>query len=68
MKAVVVGAGAWGTAFSCVLAAHGHDATLVCRDPEQAREIEATGRNPRYLPNADLTEVAATTSDDPTLG
>ena len=67
MKAAVFGAGAWGTAFSCVLAAHGHDATLVCRDPEQAREIGETGRNPRYLPNADLADVAATTSDDPTL-
>ena len=67
MKAAVVGAGAWGTAFSCVLAAHGHDATLVCRDPEQAREIEETGRNPRYLPNADLAGVDATTTDDPAL-
>jgi glycerol-3-phosphate dehydrogenase (NAD(P)+) len=67
MKAVVFGAGAWGTAFSCVLAAHGHEATLVCRDPEQTREIETTGRNPGYLPNADLAEVAATTADDPTL-
>jgi glycerol-3-phosphate dehydrogenase (NAD(P)+) len=67
VRAAVVGAGAWGTAFSCVLAARGHDVTLACRDPEQARTIEATGRNPRYLPNADLTAVSATTADDPTL-
>src|SRR5436309_14337886 len=67
MKAAVAGAGAWGTAFSVVLAARGHDVTLACRDPEQARAIEDTGRNPRYLPNVDLSAVSATTLDDPTL-
>jgi glycerol-3-phosphate dehydrogenase (NAD(P)+) len=67
MRAAVVGAGEWGTAFACVLAARGHDVTLAARDPEQAREIEATGRNPRYLPNLDLEGVAATTVDDPSL-
>jgi glycerol-3-phosphate dehydrogenase (NAD(P)+) len=67
MRAVVAGAGAWGTAFSCLLAARGHDVTLACRDPEQARAIEETGHNPRYLPTADLSGVSATTLDDPTL-
>jgi len=67
MRAAVVGAGAWGTAFACVLAARGHDVTLATRDPEQARELEETGRNPRYLPNVDLEGVAATTVDDPSL-
>ncbi|HUK94792.1 MAG TPA: NAD(P)H-dependent glycerol-3-phosphate dehydrogenase [Gaiellaceae bacterium] len=67
MKAAVVGAGAWGTAFSCILAARGHEVTLACRDPEQAQEIEATGRNPRYLPSADLSGVSATTVGDPDL-
>ena len=67
MKAAVVGAGAWGTAFACLLAARGHDVTLACRDEEQARAIEETGRNPRYLPAADLSAVDATTADDPSL-
>jgi glycerol-3-phosphate dehydrogenase (NAD(P)+) len=67
MRAVVAGAGAWGTAFSCLLAARGHDVTLACRDPEQASEIDATGRNPRYLTSADLSTVSATTLDDPTI-
>ena len=67
MKAVVAGAGAWGTAFACVLSARGHDVTLACRDPEQAREIAETGRNPRYLTNADLTGIDATTLDDPAI-
>ncbi len=67
MRAAVVGAGAWGTAFAGILAARGHDVVLACRDPEQARAIEETGRNPRYLPTADLDAVSATTLDDPTL-
>ena len=67
MRAASSGAGAWGTAFARLLAARGHDVTLACRDPEQARAIDETGRNPRYLPNADLTGVAATTLDDPSL-
>jgi glycerol-3-phosphate dehydrogenase (NAD(P)+) len=67
VKAAVVGAGAWGTAFASVLAGRGHDVVLAARDHEQAREIEATGRNPRYLPNVDLTAVTATALDDPTL-
>src|ERR671930_837467 len=67
MRAVVAGAGAWGTAFACVLAERGHDVTLACRDPEQALAIEETGRNPRYLSTSDLSGVSATTLDDPTL-
>jgi len=67
LKAAVAGAGAWGTAFACILAARGHDVTLACRDPEQARAIDETGRNPRYLPTADLDAVSATTLDDPSL-
>ena len=67
MKAVVAGAGAWGTAFACILTARGHEVVLACRDPEQAREIEETGRNPRYLPSADLSAASATTLDDPGL-
>src|SRR4051812_31283799 len=67
MRVAVVGAGAWGTAFARVLASRGHDVTLAARDPEQARTIEATGRNPRYLPNVELEGIAATTADDPSL-
>jgi glycerol-3-phosphate dehydrogenase (NAD(P)+) len=67
MRAAVVGAGAWGTAFASVLADRGHDVTLATRDPEQAHEIEKTARNPRYLPKLDLEGVAATTVDDRSL-
>ncbi len=64
MRTVVVGAGAWGTAFSRVLAEHGHEVTLACRDPEQAEAINAPGRNPRYLPDADLARVRAAAVDE----
>jgi len=63
MNIVVVGAGAWGTAFAAVLASRGHEVTLAGRDPEQARTIEETCHNPRHLPNADLSGVSATTID-----
>ena len=64
MKIVVVGGGSWGTAFSCLLRDRHHDVTLACRDPEQVREIEQTGHNPRYLTNVDLRGVRPATLDD----
>ncbi len=54
MKTVVVGGGSWGTAFACLLRDRGHEVALACRDPEQARTIAETGRNPRYLPHVSL--------------
>jgi glycerol-3-phosphate dehydrogenase (NAD(P)+) len=38
--------------------------TLAARDPEQARVITETGRNPRYLTRTSLADVAATTIPD----
>jgi glycerol-3-phosphate dehydrogenase (NAD(P)+) len=61
VRAVVVGAGSWGTAFARLLADGGHEVTLAARDAEQARAIAETGRNPRYLTAARLDDVAATT-------
>jgi glycerol-3-phosphate dehydrogenase (NAD(P)+) len=63
VKAVVVGGGSWGTAFSCLLRDRGHEVTLACRDPEQVRTIRKTGHNPRYLTSADLSGVEAATID-----
>ena len=59
MRAVVVGAGSWGSAFACLLRDRGHEVTLACRDPEQAREINEHGRNPRYLRIVDLHGIPA---------
>jgi glycerol-3-phosphate dehydrogenase (NAD(P)+) len=63
VNVVVVGGGSWGTAFAWLLAEHGHQVTLACRDPVQAAAIAATGHNPRYLAAARLDKVAATTID-----
>jgi glycerol-3-phosphate dehydrogenase (NAD(P)+) len=57
MKIAVVGGGSWGTAFSRLLLDRGHEVTLACRDPEQARAIAETGHNPRYLSDVDLSGV-----------
>ena len=64
MKAVVVGGGSWGTAFARLLRDRGHEVTIACRDPDQARAIVETGRNPRYLQSADLAGIAAGTIAD----
>jgi glycerol-3-phosphate dehydrogenase (NAD(P)+) len=64
VRIAVVGGGSWGSAFASLLSELDHEVTLACRDPEQARTIAATGRNPRYVPEADLSRVAATTIAD----
>ena len=64
MNAVVIGAGAWGTAFARLLAERGHDVTLVARDPEQARAISETGRNPKHLPEIRLDGIGAATLEE----
>src|SRR5437588_448587 len=64
VQIVVVGGGSWGTGFSCVLRHREHDVTLACRDAEQARTIQETGRNPRYLVTADLRGIAAAPIDE----
>jgi glycerol-3-phosphate dehydrogenase (NAD(P)+) len=61
VKWVVVGAGAWGSAFAKLVHERDHDVTLACRDAALAAHIAATGRNERYLPDGDLQGVAATT-------
>jgi glycerol-3-phosphate dehydrogenase (NAD(P)+) len=64
VKANVVGAGAWGTAFAHVLSELQHEVTLACRDPEQARAIAETKRNPRYLADVHLGEVEAVSLEE----
>jgi len=59
MRIVVVGGGSWGSTFASLLAERDHEVVLACRDPEQAEAIAATGRNPRYARDADLSRVAA---------
>jgi glycerol-3-phosphate dehydrogenase (NAD(P)+) len=60
VRAVVVGAGSWGTAFACLLRDNEHEVTLGGRDPRLIDAIARTGRNPRYQSGADLRGIAAT--------
>jgi glycerol-3-phosphate dehydrogenase (NAD(P)+) len=62
MKAAVLGAGAWGTAISCVLAAR-MEVTLWARDAKQAQSIAATRRNARYLPGLEIAPSVKVTAD-----
>jgi glycerol-3-phosphate dehydrogenase (NAD(P)+) len=61
VRAVVLGAGSWGTAFAWLLHDRGHEVALACRSADQARAIRETGRNPRYSTTADLRGIEATT-------
>jgi glycerol-3-phosphate dehydrogenase (NAD(P)+) len=62
-RAVVVGAGSWGTAFAQVMTDAGTDTTLLARRPELAEAINATHRNPDYLPQITLPQGLIATSD-----
>jgi len=64
VRVVVVGGGSWGSVFAAFLAERGHKVTLACRDALQALAIAETGRNPRYVRDADLSAVSATTVED----
>ena len=50
MRAAVLGAGSWGTAFAKVLADAGTPVTLWARRPQLADTIENARANPEYLP------------------
>lgn len=67
MRAVVVGAGSWGTAFACLLRDAGHQVTLAARDRAQVDTIRQAARNPRYAREADLRGVAAATVEEAPL-
>lgn len=48
-KVAVLGAGSWGTALSIVLADNGHDVRLWTHREEQAKTINETHKNEKYL-------------------
>lgn len=55
-RAVVVGAGSWGTGIAVGLARAGVEVQLGCRTAEQVAAIRASGENGRYLPGVPLPE------------
>ena len=64
MRFLVAGAGSWGTAFAHVLLERGHDVVLGCHTEAQAEAVAGSGRNPRYLPQVDLSAVEAVVLED----
>ncbi|WP_026919232.1 NAD(P)H-dependent glycerol-3-phosphate dehydrogenase [Gordonia shandongensis] len=54
MRAVVMGAGSWGTAVAKVLADAGNDVTIWARRPELVEQIASGHENPDYLPGITL--------------
>ncbi|WP_010147724.1 NAD(P)H-dependent glycerol-3-phosphate dehydrogenase [Serinicoccus profundi] len=63
-RAVIYGAGSWGTAFAQILADAGAErVTLWARRPEIARHIQEGHHNPDYLPEVELSPVVTATSD-----
>ena len=63
MKFVVVGSGAWGTAFALHLARAGHATVLVPRRAEQATAMAAARENTDYLPGIALPSSVLVTAD-----
>src|SRR5690606_2921959 len=48
-RVAVLGAGSWGTTFAKVLADGGAEVRMWARRPAQAKEINQSGRNAKYL-------------------
>ncbi|WP_068269797.1 NAD(P)H-dependent glycerol-3-phosphate dehydrogenase [Aldersonia kunmingensis] len=61
VRAAVLGAGSWGTAFAKVLAEAGTDVTILARTPDIAKAIVTEHENPFYLPGVELPRMKATT-------
>lgn len=59
----VLGAGAWGTALSILLADNGYDVILWCYEPDVAKEIQSKHTNNCFLPQVKLSEKIRSTLD-----
>jgi glycerol-3-phosphate dehydrogenase (NAD(P)+) len=59
VRFLVVGGGAWGTAFTHVLLERGHEVVLGCHHAADADAITETGRNPRFMGAVDLRRASA---------
>ncbi|NUP33067.1 MAG: NAD(P)H-dependent glycerol-3-phosphate dehydrogenase, partial [Streptomycetaceae bacterium] len=63
VKAAVLSAGSWGTAFGIVLADAGCEVTLWARRAEVADAINSTRTNPDYFPGVELPQAVRATTD-----
>lgn len=64
MRAAVIGSGAWGTTFACLLAQTGIPTTIWARRAQIAEEINA-GSNRRYVADLELPPLITATTDLP---
>ncbi|MGH3738102.1 MAG: NAD(P)H-dependent glycerol-3-phosphate dehydrogenase [Micromonosporaceae bacterium] len=62
-RAVVMGAGSWGTTFAKLLADGGTDVVVWARRPQVAEAITEHRENPDYLPGVRLPERVSATTD-----
>ena len=63
MRAAVIGAGSWGTAYAKVLVDAGNEVTLWARREEVAERIRRDHINADYLPDIELPEALRATHD-----
>lgn len=63
MKIAVIGAGAFGTAMAVAAERAGNEVLLWAHDPEVAKTIRDTGKNPDYLAGVTLGENVRATND-----
>jgi len=61
--AVVVGAGAWGTALADLVARNGHTTRLWAREPDVVADVNANHANTRFLKGATLAPTLTATED-----
>lgn len=67
-RIAVMGSGAWGSAFSIVLAHAGHDVVIWAREPRVADQITTMRQNRAYHPGIELpAAISATTSPETAL-
>jgi len=59
----VIGGGAWGTALAQLAAQNGRTTTLWAREPEVVETVNASHRNPPFLPDVDLDPRLRATAD-----
>lgn len=62
-KTTIIGAGAWGTTLSWMLARQGHPVTLWARDSQLSAQMRSERENRKYLPGVRLPELVTVTSE-----
>jgi len=62
-RAVVIGAGGWGTTLASLLARRGVSTVLWCHEPQRCEELKQERENKRFLPGIKLPDSLAFSAD-----